>query len=72
MYCNGLYNIDNVLFQAVFKLRGQAGTRELAEEEAHKIFVALDKDMDDRLDMMEFIMGAKNSEMISMLLGSSG
>ncbi len=54
----------------MFKLRGQAGAREQAEEEAHYLFVALDKDQDDRLSMLEFIMGAKNCTIIQSLLGT--
>ena len=50
-------------------MRGNASSaREKAEEAAIQIFMKLDKDMDDNLSEIEFIIAAKNSSTIRDLL----
>lgn len=54
-------------FQAIFRMRGNSD-RHSAEDAALKVFIALDKDQDDRLTRAEFISGCKNcGSLISLI-----
>ena len=58
-----------LLFQAIYKAKGK-GNRMMAEESAFKIFIAMDKNKDDRLSRAEFIHGVKNSPSVMDMLGA--
>ena len=55
------------MFQAIYKAKG-VGSRTAAEESAFKIFIAMDKNKDDRLSRQEFIHGVKSSSSVMSML----
>lgn len=68
---NGYVSRDEAIsmITSIFKMRGDSHkAREKAEEAALQIFIKLDKNMDENLSEVEFIMAAKNSSTIRGLL----
>ncbi len=57
------------MLQAIHRAKGE-GNRQHAEDTALKIFIALDKNKDDRLSRDEFFHGVKSSSSVMDMLSS--
>lgn len=62
-----LVYIGIFIFQSIYKAKG-FGSRSAAEESAFKLFLAMDKNKDDRLSRHEFIHGVKSSKSVMDML----